>query len=113
MREVLANKDQESVETIQKAGADLQKASLKLFEMAYKKVRICILLLTAPVLSTLVFLLLLYSAILYSFSSPPRWPMRGKGVERVLSPVRTQLRERQGMLPRRRRNNYSNVVGID
>ena len=71
MREVLANKDQESVETIQKAGADLQKASLKLFEMAYKKVCICILLPTAPVLSTLVFLLLLYSAILYSFSSPP------------------------------------------
>ena len=38
VREVLANKDKESVETIQKAGADLQKASLKLFEMAYKKV---------------------------------------------------------------------------
>ena len=38
MRQVLTNKDEESAESIQKAGADLQKASLKLFEMAYKKV---------------------------------------------------------------------------
>ena len=38
VRQVLTNKDEESAESIQKAGADLQKASLKLFEMAYKKV---------------------------------------------------------------------------
>ena len=35
---VLANKEEETAESIQKAGADLQKASLKLFEVAYKKV---------------------------------------------------------------------------
>lgn len=40
VRQVLTNKDQETAESIQKAGADLQKASLKLFEMAYKKVTI-------------------------------------------------------------------------
>ena len=38
VRQVLTNKDEESAESIQKAGADLQKASLKLFEVAYKKV---------------------------------------------------------------------------
>ena len=38
VRQVLSNRDEESAESIQKAGADLQKASLKLFEMAYKKV---------------------------------------------------------------------------
>ncbi|CAI7997771.1 Stress-70 protein, mitochondrial [Geodia barretti] len=37
VRQVLTNKDEESAESIQKAGADLQKASLKLFEVAYKK----------------------------------------------------------------------------
>ena len=38
VRKVLDNKEEESAESIQKAGAELQKASLKLFEMAYKKV---------------------------------------------------------------------------
>lgn len=37
VRTVLANKDQESPDTIRKATSDLQQASLKLFEMAYKK----------------------------------------------------------------------------
>ena len=40
VRQVLTNKEEESAESIQKAGADLQKASLKLFEVAYKKVRL-------------------------------------------------------------------------
>jgi len=38
VRTVLSNKDQESPESIRKATSDLQQASLKLFEMAYKKV---------------------------------------------------------------------------
>lgn len=37
VRNILANKDNESPETIKKATSDLQQASLKLFEMAYKK----------------------------------------------------------------------------
>ena len=40
VQQVLSNKEEESAESIQKAAADLQKASLKLFEMAYKKVRV-------------------------------------------------------------------------
>lgn len=35
---MLANKDSESAETIKSTVNDLQQASLKLFEMAYKKV---------------------------------------------------------------------------
>lgn len=38
VRGVLANKDNETVESIQEAANEMQKASLKLFEMAYKKV---------------------------------------------------------------------------
>lgn len=37
LRDVLANKDNESVETIREAFSSLQQKSLKLFEMAYKK----------------------------------------------------------------------------
>uniref|UniRef100_A0A2R5LMH1 Putative molecular chaperone dnak n=1 Tax=Ornithodoros turicata TaxID=34597 RepID=A0A2R5LMH1_9ACAR len=37
VREILANKEKESSETIKQATNDLQQASLKLFEMAYKK----------------------------------------------------------------------------
>ncbi|KAL3864883.1 hypothetical protein ACJMK2_006530 [Sinanodonta woodiana] len=37
VRQLLANKDKESPETIKKAVSDLQQASLKLFEIAYKK----------------------------------------------------------------------------
>jgi hypothetical protein len=36
---MLSNRDNETVDTIKKATSDLQQASLKLFEMAYKKVR--------------------------------------------------------------------------
>ena len=36
---MLENKDNESAENIKKATNELQQASLKLFEMAYKKVR--------------------------------------------------------------------------
>lgn len=39
VRKVLANKDEESADAIQSAAGEMQKASLKLFEMAYKKVR--------------------------------------------------------------------------
>lgn len=35
---MLSNRDNETVESIKKATSDLQQASLKLFEMAYKKV---------------------------------------------------------------------------
>ncbi len=38
VRTVLANKDNETPENISKAAGEMQKASLKLFEMAYKKV---------------------------------------------------------------------------
>lgn len=38
VREVLANKDNETGETIRQAYSELQQKSLKLFEMAYKKV---------------------------------------------------------------------------
>ena len=38
VREVLTNKDNESAENINKAAGEMQKASLKLFEIAYKKV---------------------------------------------------------------------------
>ena len=38
LREKLANKDNETAETIRQAFGDMQKASLKLFEIAYKKV---------------------------------------------------------------------------
>lgn len=37
VRTLLSNKDNETIETIKKATSDLQQASLKLFEMAYKK----------------------------------------------------------------------------
>lgn len=39
VREILSNKEKESPESIKQATTDLQQASLKLFEMAYKKVR--------------------------------------------------------------------------
>ena len=38
MKELLNNKDEEDPENIRVATSDLQQASLKLFEMAYKKV---------------------------------------------------------------------------
>ena len=38
VRKILENKDTESAENIKKATNELQQASLKLFEMAYKKV---------------------------------------------------------------------------
>lgn len=40
VRTVLANKENETAESIQEAASGMQKASLKLFEMAYKKVRL-------------------------------------------------------------------------
>ena len=39
VRKVLENKENESPEKIKEVTNDLQQASLKLFEMAYKKVR--------------------------------------------------------------------------
>lgn len=39
LRQMLADKDNHSPEEIKKASGDFQKDSLKLFEMAYKKVR--------------------------------------------------------------------------
>lgn len=39
MKELLANKDSADPEEIKKQVSELQQASLKLFEMAYKKVR--------------------------------------------------------------------------
>lgn len=38
VKQVLANKDNETPENIKKVTSDLQQGSLKLFEMAYKKV---------------------------------------------------------------------------
>jgi len=38
VRDVLINKDEQSPETIRTATSELQQASLKLFEIAYKKV---------------------------------------------------------------------------
>lgn len=38
VRDLLANKDSETGENIKQAANNLQQASLKLFEMAYKKV---------------------------------------------------------------------------
>lgn len=38
VHKILENKDAESAENIKKATNELQQASLKLFEMAYKKV---------------------------------------------------------------------------
>jgi molecular chaperone DnaK len=40
LRELLAKKDTVSAEEIRAATNELQQASLKLFEMAYKKVRL-------------------------------------------------------------------------
>lgn len=42
VRDLLANKDSETGENIKQAATTLQQASLKLFEMAYKKVGTCI-----------------------------------------------------------------------
>ena len=42
VKTILANKDQETAESIKTATNELQQASLKLFEMAYKKVSWCI-----------------------------------------------------------------------
>lgn len=39
VRDLLANKDSETGENIKQAASNLQQSSLKLFEMAYKKVR--------------------------------------------------------------------------
>ena len=44
VQQVLTDKETESAETIKAAAGELQKASLKLFEMAYRKV-------SSPVLS--------------------------------------------------------------
>ena len=41
VREVLARKDSETAESIRQAYSELQQKSLKLFEMAYKKVQYC------------------------------------------------------------------------
>ena len=38
VRNLITNKDTETAESIRTATSDLQQASLKLFEMAYKKV---------------------------------------------------------------------------
>jgi len=38
VRDVLINKDEQTPESIRTATSELQQASLKLFEMAYKKV---------------------------------------------------------------------------
>jgi len=38
VRDVLINRDEQTAETIRSATTELQQASLKLFEMAYKKV---------------------------------------------------------------------------
>ena len=38
VRDILAKKDTEEAETLRQASSNLQQASLKLFEMAYKKV---------------------------------------------------------------------------
>jgi len=38
VRKLIANKDDETTEAISEATNEMQKASLKLFEMAYKKV---------------------------------------------------------------------------
>jgi molecular chaperone DnaK len=38
VKKVLANKDNETADSIRAASGDMQKASLKLFEIAYKKV---------------------------------------------------------------------------
>ena len=38
LREKLANKDNETAESIRESFGEMQKASLKLFELAYKKV---------------------------------------------------------------------------
>ena len=40
VRKVLENKENETAESIGAAAGEMQKASLKLFEMAYKKVSI-------------------------------------------------------------------------
>lgn len=40
MRTMLANKDEADPEEVRKATSTLQQSSLKLFEMAYKKVRL-------------------------------------------------------------------------
>ena len=40
VRDVLAKKDTETAESIKAVTDELQKASLKLFEMAYRKVRL-------------------------------------------------------------------------
>lgn len=42
VRDLLSNKDSETGENIKQAANTLQQASLKLFEMAYKKVGACI-----------------------------------------------------------------------
>ena len=39
VQQILANKDNETDESIKQATGEMQKASLKLFEIAYKKVR--------------------------------------------------------------------------
>jgi len=51
VRGILANKESELPETVKKATTDLQQASLKLFEIAYKKVNRCVFF---PVLWTLI-----------------------------------------------------------
>lgn len=38
LRSKLSNKDEETAESIREAFGEMQKASLKLFELAYKKV---------------------------------------------------------------------------
>ena len=56
VRDKVSNKDNETVDTIREAFQALQQKSLKLFEMAYKKVRTAILYNVDFVLNVFLFL---------------------------------------------------------
>ncbi len=101
VRTILANKENESPENIAKAAGEMQKASLKLFEMAYKKVS-CVFCIQYVVLRSLWFA---------HVHMPTRWRMRESLVARVVRRAqRTPQKERLEMPKKRKNKNEQNFL---
>lgn len=89
VRKVLADRDSATPESIGAAAGEMQKASLKLFEMAYKKVS--------------VFCVVVWPDII-SGCCCIRWPS-SESLAAVLEPATTRQKGRLGMLQKRRKEN--------
>lgn len=96
---MLANKDNHSPEEIKTASGEFQKDSLKLFEMAYKKVSMQI---GSFIASYMV------DRILYELPVITRWLLREKEVEAAV----TQVHHQKEMSRRRRTTEHKQCLCI-